>query len=112
MAAPLTLLEKTKKQLRSVLLSEKNGVAAERLERDYRDLVSRRCLFRGWVKAVGFILTFLGWRLDPLPGPWLPFPGVPAAEPAGRVQPAGRGVGGGGQQGDQACAGDGGQAEQ
>ena len=41
MAAPLTLLEKTKKQLRSVLLSEKNGVAAERLDREYRDLVSR-----------------------------------------------------------------------
>ena len=39
MAGPLTLLERTKKQLRSVLLSEKNGVAAERLERDYRDLV-------------------------------------------------------------------------
>ena len=33
------LLEKTKKQLRSVLISEKGGVAADRLERDYRDLV-------------------------------------------------------------------------
>ena len=33
------LLERTKKQLRSVLISEKGGVAAERLERDYRELV-------------------------------------------------------------------------
>ena len=33
------LLERTKKQLRSVLLSEKGGVAADQLERDYRDLV-------------------------------------------------------------------------
>ena len=33
------LLERTKKQLRSVLISEKGGVAADRLERDYRDLV-------------------------------------------------------------------------
>ena len=36
----MTPLEKTKKQLRSVLISEKNGVAAERLERDYMDLAS------------------------------------------------------------------------
>ena len=34
------LLEKTKRNLRSVLISEKGGVAADRLERDYRDLVS------------------------------------------------------------------------
>ena len=34
------LLERTKKQLRSVLISEQHGVAADRLERDYRDLVS------------------------------------------------------------------------
>ena len=33
------LLERTKKQLRSVLLSEKGGVAADQLERDYKDLV-------------------------------------------------------------------------
>ena len=33
------LLEKTKRNLRSVLISEKGGVAADRLERDYRDLV-------------------------------------------------------------------------
>ena len=38
MAAPD--LERVKKQLRSVLISEKGGVAADRLERDYRDLVS------------------------------------------------------------------------
>ena len=37
MAAPE--LERVKKQLRSVLISEKGGVAADRLERDYRDLV-------------------------------------------------------------------------
>ena len=34
------LLERTKKQLRSVLISEQYGVAADRLERDYRELVS------------------------------------------------------------------------
>ena len=56
------LLEKTKKQLRSVLISEKGGVAADRLERDYRDLVMPNLLIRGytfysrepyprWVKA-------------------------------------------------------------
>ena len=38
MAAPD--LEHVKKQLRSVLISEKGGVAADRLEKDYRDLVS------------------------------------------------------------------------
>ena len=32
--------EKTKKHLRSVLISEKGGVALDRLERDYRELVS------------------------------------------------------------------------
>jgi hypothetical protein len=36
------VLERTKKQLRSVLISEKNGVAADRLERDYRELVRNR----------------------------------------------------------------------
>ena len=35
-----SLLEQTKKHLRSVLISEKGGVAADRLETDYRDLVS------------------------------------------------------------------------
>ena len=34
------LIEKTKKHLRSVLISEKGGVALDRLEKDYRDLVS------------------------------------------------------------------------
>ena len=34
------LIEKTKKHLRSVLISEKGGVALDRLERDYRELVS------------------------------------------------------------------------
>ena len=34
------LLERTKKQLRSVLISEQHGVAADRLERDYSELVS------------------------------------------------------------------------
>ena len=38
------LLERTKKQLRSVLISEQDGVAADRLERDYRDLVSGQYL--------------------------------------------------------------------
>ena len=33
-------IEKTKKHLRSVLISEKGGVALDRLERDYRELVS------------------------------------------------------------------------
>ena len=33
-------IEKTKKHLRSVLISEKGGVAMDRLERDYRELVS------------------------------------------------------------------------
>ena len=33
-------IEKTKKHLRSVLISEKGGVALNRLERDYRELVS------------------------------------------------------------------------
>ena len=32
-------LEKTKKHLRSVLISEKGGVALDRLERDYKELV-------------------------------------------------------------------------
>ena len=32
-------LEKTKKNLRSVLISEKGGVALDRLERDYKELV-------------------------------------------------------------------------
>ena len=41
----VNLLEKTKKQLRSVLISEKGGVAADRLERDYRDLVIPISLF-------------------------------------------------------------------
>ena len=56
------LLEKTKKQLRSVLISEKGGVAADRLARDYRDLVMPNLLIREytfysrepyprWVKA-------------------------------------------------------------
>ena len=34
------LIEKTKKHLRSVLISEKGGVALDRLERDYRELVT------------------------------------------------------------------------
>ena len=38
------LLERTKKQLRSVLISEQHGVAADRLERDYRELVSGQSL--------------------------------------------------------------------
>ena len=33
-------LEKAKKHLRSVLISEKGGVALDRLERDYKELVS------------------------------------------------------------------------
>ena len=33
-------LEKVKKHLRSVLISEKGGVALDRLERDYKELVS------------------------------------------------------------------------
>ena len=33
-------IEKTKKHLRSVLISEKGGVALDRLEMDYRELVS------------------------------------------------------------------------
>ena len=33
-------IEKTKKHLRSVLISEKGGVAMDRLERDYSELVS------------------------------------------------------------------------
>ena len=33
------LVEKTKKHLRSVLISEKGGVALDRLERDFRELV-------------------------------------------------------------------------
>ena len=38
------LMEKTKEHLRSVLISEKGGVALDRLERDYRELVSSfRC---------------------------------------------------------------------
>ena len=32
-------LEKAKKHLRSVLISEKGGVALDRLERDYKELV-------------------------------------------------------------------------
>ena len=32
-------IEKTKKHLRSVLISEKGGVVLDRLERDYRELV-------------------------------------------------------------------------
>ena len=40
MTSSMTLLEKTKKQLRSVLISEKNRVAADRLEQDYMELVS------------------------------------------------------------------------
>ena len=34
------LIEKTKKHLRSVLISEKGGVALDRLDRDFRELVS------------------------------------------------------------------------
>ena len=34
------LIEKTKKHLRSVLISEKGGVALDRLEKDYKDLVN------------------------------------------------------------------------
>ena len=40
----VTLLERTKKQLRSVLISEKNGVAADQLEEEYKDLVSGQSL--------------------------------------------------------------------
>ena len=40
----VNLLERTKKQLRSVLISEKNGVAADRLEGEYYDLVSGQSL--------------------------------------------------------------------
>ena len=40
----VTLLERTKKQLRSVLISEKDGVAADKLEKEYHDLVSGQSL--------------------------------------------------------------------
>ena len=44
-------LEKTKKHLRSVLISEKGGVALDRLERDYKELV-RVNLFLSQVKDI------------------------------------------------------------
>jgi len=43
-------LEKTKKHLRSVLISEKGGVALDRLERDYKELVGQSLPY----KAFGF----------------------------------------------------------
>ena len=36
----LDLMEKTKKHLRSVLISEKGGVALDKLDRDFGELVS------------------------------------------------------------------------
>lgn len=40
MAGEAGLLERTKRSLRSVLVSKKGGVAVDLLERDYRELVS------------------------------------------------------------------------
>ena len=39
MAKPDGALDRVRKQLRSVLISEKHGVAVERVERDYLELV-------------------------------------------------------------------------
>jgi len=47
------LIEKTKKHLRSVLISEKGGVALDRLEKDYRDLVGQSLPYQ----ALGFHST-------------------------------------------------------
>lgn len=46
-------IEKTKKHLRSVLISEKGGVALNRLERDYRELVGQSLPYQ----ALGFHST-------------------------------------------------------
>ena len=54
------LLEKTKKQLRSVLISEKGGVAADRLERDYRDLVNITDGRNKWIGPV-LLRTISRW---------------------------------------------------
>ena len=42
----ISLLDQTKNLLRSVLISEKGGVAANRLEEDYYELVSTYFFYR------------------------------------------------------------------
>jgi len=46
MEDPANLLNKTKKYLRSALLSTKGGVSAEQVYRDYRDLVGEGIPYR------------------------------------------------------------------
>ena len=75
----VTLLERTKKQLRSVLISEKNGVAADRLEGEYYDLVSGQSLQQHMMST--------GGGLHPLPPAGLPAPGGLPQEPARRLLP-------------------------
>ena len=77
----VTMLERTKKQLRSVLISMKDGVAAKSLEEDYDDLVSGQSLqqyilssrwgklspsaswvSRTWRPSSGACLTSAPWR--------------------------------------------------
>ena len=94
MSGPDMLLARAKKQLRSVLLSEKGGVAADRLERDFRNLVRQPGVEKPWF----LILFCTGWGDYSVTEAGIFEPGSVPEEHPRRVQHpvAGAGPGGGG----------------
>ena len=79
-------LERVKKQLRSVLISEKNGVAIDRLQSDYQDLVRPSLLFSIFFAQVGQSIPFVSLGFPSLESLLRSLPDVCSLEPRGGGQ--------------------------